>query len=45
MRKVVVHSFVQETQIEIHNLEDRGIEGWITLKQTFKKQDGGHGLD
>jgi len=28
-----------------YHLEDPGIEGWITLKLIFKKQDGRHGLD
>ena len=27
------------------HLEDPDIEGWITLKLIFKKQDGRHGLD
>jgi hypothetical protein len=26
-------------------LEDPSIEGWITLKMIFKKQDGRHGLE
>jgi len=38
-------AFVRETQMERQYFEDPGIEGWITLKQIFKKQDGGHGLE
>jgi len=31
--------------MERHHLEDPGIEGWITLKNIFKKHDGRQGLD
>jgi len=31
--------------MERHHLEDPGIEGWITLKNIFKKHDGGQRLD
>jgi hypothetical protein len=31
--------------MERHDLKDPGIEGWITIKEIFRKQDGGHELD
>jgi hypothetical protein len=37
--------FVPDTLKEKHHLEDPGIEGWITLKNIFKKHDEGQGLD
>ena len=37
-------AFVREIGTE-RPFEDPGIEGWITLKLIFKKQDGRHGLD
>ena len=45
MEKGFVQSFVPDTRTEKYHLEDPGIEGWITLKNIFKKHDGGQGLD
>jgi hypothetical protein len=27
------------------NLENLGVDGWITLERIFKRWNGGHGLD
>ena len=37
--------FLPQLRTKRHRLEDLHTEGWVTLKQIFKKHDGGQGLD